>query len=91
MYSDAFQGTLMFIGMIILLFSVYKGLGGITTAHQKLTALMDNQTVLAQIKDAKIPPVFNGWTAMPDAFSINWWVVISSIVMGVGIGVLAQP
>ena len=91
MYSDAFQGSLMFIGMAILLVSVYGGLGGISEAHRKLTELMQNPAVLEQIKAAKIPPGFNCWTSMPQAFSINWWVVMSSIVLGVGIGVLAQP
>jgi len=38
-----------------------------------------------------MPPTFNGWTAMPGFMSINWLVVVSSLVMGVGIGVLAQP
>ncbi|PKM95491.1 MAG: sodium:solute symporter [Firmicutes bacterium HGW-Firmicutes-1] len=88
MYSDAFQGSLMFIGMAILLISVYHGLGGVSAAHQKLTNLMSNPAVLEQLK---VPPGFNGWTAMPTFLSTNWWVVVSSIVMGVGIGVLAQP
>lgn len=88
MYSDAFQGSLMFIGMAILLVSVYSGLGGISAAHQKLTDLMSNPAVMEQLK---VPAGFNGWTSMPTFLSANWWVVVSSIVMGVGIGVLAQP
>ncbi|MHB8129956.1 MAG: sodium:solute symporter family protein [Mobilitalea sp.] len=88
MYSDAFQGVLMFVGMAILLVCVYSGLGGITAAHQKLTDLMSNPAVIEQLK---VPEGFNGWTAMPTFLSTNWWVVVSSIVMGVGIGVLAQP
>ena len=91
MYSDAFQGTLMFVGMAILLVSVYSGLGGVSAAHEKLKNLMTDPVVLEQVKAIKTPPGFNGWTSMPTAFSINWWVVISSIVLGVGIGVLAQP
>jgi SSS family solute:Na+ symporter len=88
MYSDAFQGTLMFIGMTFLLVSVYSGLGGVTTAHEKLTNLMNNPVVLEQLK---APSLFRGWTSMPGLFSVNWWIVVSSIIMGVGIGVLAQP
>lgn len=88
MYSDAFQGTLMFVGMLILIISVYAGLGGVSDAHQKLTDLMKLPEVVAQIK---MPPGFEGWTSMPALFSPAWWVVISSIVMGVGVGVLAQP
>ncbi len=88
MYSDAFQGSLMFVGMAVLIVSVYSGLGGISAAHQKLTDLMSNPAVLEQLK---VPAGFQGWTAMPTFLSTSWWVVVSSLVMGVGIGVLAQP
>ena len=88
MYSDAFQGSLMFIGMAILIVSVYSGLGGVSAAHQKLTDMMSNPAVIEQLK---VPAGFNGWTAMPEFLSTSWWVVVSSLVMGVGIGVLAQP
>lgn len=88
MYSDAFQGALMFVGMLVLLISVYTGLGGISEAHGKLTEMMKNPLVLELIK---APPGFTGWTSMPTIFSNAWWVIVSSLVMGVGIGVLAQP
>lgn len=93
MYSDAFQGVLMFVGMAILLVFVYHGLGGVAVAHQKLTDLMHNPVVLQQLQDSKltIESGFRGWTAMPKSFSITWWSVVTSIIMGVGIGVLAQP
>ncbi|PKM62630.1 MAG: sodium:solute symporter [Firmicutes bacterium HGW-Firmicutes-21] len=90
MYSDAFQGTLMIVGMSILLVVVYWKLGGITAAHQQLTDLFKNSEVLEQTKGVQAGG-FQGWTSMPALFSKNWWTVISSIVMGVGIGVLAQP
>ncbi|MBN2853762.1 MAG: sodium:solute symporter family protein [Clostridia bacterium] len=88
MYSDAFQGTLMFVGMLILLVSVYSGLGGLTAAHEKLGALFANPDAAGM---AMAPPGFVGWLNMPASGSIAAWVVISSVVMGVGIGVLAQP
>lgn len=88
MYSDAFQGSLMMIGMIILLIFVYSGLGGVSLAHQKLTDLINNPIVLEQLN---APEGFQGWTSMPKIFSPAWWIIISSIVMGVGIGALAQP
>lgn len=91
MYSDAFQGSLMLIGMIVLLIIVYTQLGGVTPAHQALTDLGKNPDVIAQTAEAKFAPGFQGWTSMPAAFSINWMVVVTSIVAGVGIGVLAQP
>lgn len=93
MYSDAFQGSLMLIGMSILLIWVYSSLGGIGSAHNRLTEMMSNPVVVEQLsnKAAGILPGFTGWTSMPEFLSINWWYLISSIVLGVGIGVLAQP
>lgn len=90
MYSDALQGSIMFVGMFALLFFCYKSLGGITAAHEKLTAL-------APLVPAKLQAIgHRGWTAMPafgwgDVKYNLWWMVISTITLGVGIGVLAQP
>lgn len=90
MYSDAFQGGLMLVGMTILIVAVYSKLGGVQIAHQKLTDLYANSAIADQIAGLQ-KGGFQGWTAMPQLFSKYWWIVISSIVMGVGIGVLAQP
>lgn len=85
MYTDALQGTIMFIGMAILLVMTYAHLGGITAAHQTLTnmASMVPQNLAAQ--------GHTGWTSMPTFGSAWWWTMVSTIVMGVGIGVLAMP
>ncbi|THB68911.1 MAG: sodium:solute symporter family protein [Gammaproteobacteria bacterium] len=85
MYTDALQGSIMFIGMIILLVITYSKLGGITAAHAKLSALAD------QVPDKLKGMGHIGWTAMPDLGSDWWWILVSTIVLGVGIGVLAQP
>ncbi len=90
MYSDAFQGTIMFVGMSILIIAIYSKLGGVTAAHQKLTDLFSNPAIADQIKGLQSGG-FQGWTSMPELFSKYWWIVVSSITMGVGIGVLAQP
>ena len=90
MYSDAFQGTLMLVGMSILIVAVYSRLGGVTAAHTKLTELLNNPVVNDQIAGLRAGG-FQGWTRMPKLFSQYWWIIVSSIVMGVGIGVLAQP
>lgn len=90
MYTDALQGAIMFVGMAVLLIYTYARLGGLISGHQALSELAD----LA-------PPTLTaighrGWTAMPE-FGFGetkynlWWIVVSTIVMGVGIGVLAQP
>jgi solute:Na+ symporter, SSS family len=82
-YTDAFQGGLMFVGMAILLVGTYSHLG--LGSHRALTDLASQ--VPASLQAAG----HNGWTAMPDMGSPLWWQLISTIVLGVGIGVLAQP
>ncbi len=85
MYTDAFQGSIMFIGMAILLVFTYAKLGGVVTAHQKLT---DMAPVAVKIFGAK---GHMGWTSFPAFGSEFWWTLVSTIILGVGIGVLAQP
>ncbi len=85
MYTDALQGTIMFIGMAILFMFTYSKLGGFSAAHQALTDLAD-----------KVPESLQklghaGWTSMPVFNSGWWWTLVSTLVLGVGIGVLAQP
>ncbi len=85
MYTDAFQGGIMFIGMTFLLIWTYGMLGGVTKAHQDLTALAPKAMELFGKAGHR------GWTAMPATGSPLWLQLVTTIVMGVGIGVLAQP
>ncbi len=85
MYTDAFQGALMFIGMTILLIATYSAFGGITKAHQALS------DIVAQVPANLKASGHQGWTAMPTFGSVLWWQLVSTIILGVGIGVLAQP
>ncbi len=96
MYTDAFQGIIMFVGMIFLIGFVYVKLGGVTSAHQQLTDLFGNPDVQKQLvgdpaKGNIMQAGFQGWTSMPKFNSPIWWSLVSTIIMGVGIGVLAQP
>lgn len=90
MYTDAFQGVIMFVAMLFLIIFTYSKLGGITSAHTQLTALFDKPEVQEQTAKL-IKGGFQGWTSMPKTGSPIWWSLVSTIVMGVGIGVLAQP
>jgi solute:Na+ symporter, SSS family len=90
MYTDAFQGAIMFIGMVFLLFFAYSKLGGIGNAHEQLNTLYDKPEVQEQCGKL-IKGGFRGWTSMPAWGSPIWWSLVTTIVMGVGIGVLAQP
>lgn len=85
MYSDALQGSIMFLGMVFLLVFTYTKLGGVAEAH---TALAD----LAYLVPEKLKAMgHQGWTSMPAFGSNLWWVLVSTLVLGVGIGTLAQP
>lgn len=98
MYTDAVQGTIMFIGMLILLVTTYHIVGGMSEGHRQLAELGKEPSLFGGIG-------FRGWTRMP-AFGWGvastpkgdnptyydlWWIVVSTITLGVGIGVLAQP
>jgi solute:Na+ symporter, SSS family len=85
MYTDALQGTIMFIGMIALVAMTYKILGGIAPAHQALTDLA------IKLPESLVAGGHQGWTTMPAFGSPLWWSLVSTIILGVGIGVLAQP
>ncbi|MEG3224427.1 MAG: sodium:solute symporter [Methanobacteriales archaeon Met13] len=89
MYTDALQGTIMFFGMLFLLVSTYWILGGVVDANQALTNLVN---IIPQSATAKATATgFTGWTSMPSLGSPFWWSLVSTLIMGVGIGVLAQP
>ena len=106
MLTDALQGSIMFIAMIILLIVTFDSLGGVNEAFDKL-ALTWQKTVIEPLSAIGIKELkpgsadfmmklstmwgFNGWNAMPSMLSNGWLFVITTITLGVGIGVLAQP
>ncbi|MDR0900561.1 MAG: sodium:solute symporter family protein [Methanobrevibacter sp.] len=85
MYTEAVQGTIMFLGMIFLLIFVYWALGGVETAHMSLTNMAPHFPASAQALGG------TGWTTFPALGSEFWWYLVTTIIVGVGIGVLAQP
>jgi SSS family solute:Na+ symporter len=89
MYTDALQGTIMFFGMIFLLGATYWLLGGVVEANQALTNLVNVIPANATAKAAATG--FTGWTSMPSLGSPFWWTLVSTLILGVGIGVLSQP
>ncbi len=90
MYSDAFQGIIMFVGMAFLLIFTYNELGGVVQAHSSLTDLFNKPEVKDQVAGL-VGGGFRGWTSMPETGTPIWWGLISTLVLGVGIGVLSQP
>ncbi len=90
LYTDALQGSIMTLGMLFLIVWAYWSVGGVVQGHADLTAMKDQ--VFVGFKGMG----HQGWTEMPsfgwgDKGYDLWWIVIGTIVLGVGIGVLAQP
>jgi solute:Na+ symporter, SSS family len=85
MYTDTLQGTIMLGGMAALLILTYTKLGGFVTAHQALTNLA------SKMPENLLKGGALGWTTMPVLGSPIWWTLVSAVILGVGIGVLAQP
>ncbi|MCD6339118.1 MAG: sodium:solute symporter family protein [Verrucomicrobia bacterium] len=90
MYTDAFQGALMCLAMIVLLLFTYKLAGGVVEGHRALGELK-------ALVPASLQAIgHRGWTAMPE-FGFGspkynlWWIIVGSLTLGVGVGVLAQP
>ena len=88
MYVDALMGSIMLFGMLALLGMCYWKLGGVVTAHQQLT---DMAPLVAERMPAEAALGHRGWTVMPAFNSVWWWTLVSSLMLGVGIGALAQP
>ncbi|HTY47107.1 MAG TPA: sodium:solute symporter family protein [Methanomassiliicoccales archaeon] len=85
MYTDAFQGVLMIVGMTAIFLITMSLLGGFDSANQQLTNLAP-----------QVPATYKaqgmvGWTAFPTLGSDNWITLVTTIILPVGIGVLAQP
>ncbi len=85
MYVDAIMGLIMIAGMTTLLVLTYCELGGFFSAHQKLTELVPLVPKAMAAKGSL------GWTEAPMFNSEVWWLVVTSLMLGVGLGVLAQP
>lgn len=85
MYTDALQGLLMVGGMIFLLVALTAKLGGPLDAISKLNNMKE------LVPQSLVDQGHQGWLSDPKPFSQLWWVLFSTLVFGVGIGVLAQP
>jgi Na+/proline symporter len=87
MYNDALQAGIMFIGMAAILIVTIITLGGFNEAF---TSLVDLGEIFSP-SDTGTLPGSNGWAFFPDFGSPEWWTVVSTFVLGVGIGALTQP
>ncbi len=85
MYVDAFMGVIMVLGMVALLICTYTELGGFIGAHRELSEMAPLVPADLQAKGHA------GWTRMPVFGKECWWMLVTSLMAGVGIGALAQP
>ncbi|MDR1114952.1 MAG: sodium:solute symporter family protein [Tannerella sp.] len=86
MYTDAFQAVIMFLCMLFLLLWFYNVIDmNFIDANKALTGM-----------EHLVPERFKaighqGWTRMPVTGSAQWYTLVTSLILGVGIGCLAQP
>lgn len=85
MYTDALQGTLMFFGMLALLIVTFVKVGGFFNGLESLAGLAD------QIPEGLKSAGITSWTHAPTWGSPMWFIIFTSLVLGVGIGALSQP
>ena len=88
MWTHAVQGIVMVVGMLILAIGIYSMLGGIGPAHEAAAALTPE--TLSSIGSPAASQAPNGLTSMPTVGSAPFMMLLT-LVFGVGIGVLAQP
>jgi SSS family solute:Na+ symporter len=85
MYTNSLHGIVMFAGMTLLLVFTYTLLGGVVPAHEALTSM-------APLVPADLAAQgHTGWTSMPALGSPIWYTLVTTLILGVGIGALAQP
>lgn len=86
LYTDALQGIIMFVSLLFILIWFYKIMDmGFIEANRNLTNIA--HLVPDRLKEVG----HQGWTAMPVTGSPQWYTLVTSLIMGVGIGCLAQP
>jgi len=88
MWTHAIQGVLMLVGMLILTLGIYAMLGGVGPAHEAAAGLTPE--ILESIGSPAATQAPNGLTSMPPFLSQPFMMILT-LIFGVGIGVLAQP
>jgi len=89
MYNDALQAAVMFAGMLVILIVTWMYTGGITEGNLEMARLWDMRA--GDIAGLGVAQGFEGWTHMSEFGSREWMTVVTTFIMGVGIGALTQP
>ncbi|MCL1811452.1 MAG: sodium:solute symporter family protein [Methanomassiliicoccaceae archaeon] len=86
MYNDALQAGIMVVGMAAILAVTLYTLGGFSAASEALSNMWTDGASAAGTL-----PGFNGWTSTASFGTPEWLTVVSTFLLGVGIGALTQP
>lgn len=89
MYNDALQAGIMFLGMAVILTVTLTSLGGFTAANISLGDLWNSG--LFNPENTGTMEGFNGWTSFSSFGTPEWLTVVSTFLLGVGVGALTQP
>ncbi|OPY34195.1 MAG: sodium/panthothenate symporter [Methanomassiliicoccales archaeon PtaU1.Bin124] len=87
LYTDAFQGFVMLLGLSAIMILTWLLFGGVDASNIALANLVTDPGVPAGLSSKGM----TGWTSFPSFGSEIWFTMVTTIIMGVGIGVLAQP
>lgn len=86
LYTDVFQAAVIFFCMLFMLYWFYNIMGfSFTEGNKQLTDIA--HLVPERLKEVG----HQGWTAMPVQGSQQWYTLVTSLILGVGLGSLAQP
>ncbi len=89
MYNDALQALIMFVGMAVILIVTFLYTGGVESGNESLINLWDLKA--SEFASLGVADGFNGWTETASFGSREWLTVVTTFIMGVGIGALTQP
>jgi len=84
MYTDALQGSIMIFGMSAIMILTFAAVGD-------LSSIQDLTNISGMVPAGLASAGMTGWTSFPELGSNLWYTMVTTIIMGVGIGVLAQP
>lgn len=85
MYNDALQAVIMFLGMVVIFVVTIANVGW--DGFQQLSDLH----AAGAIQQTGVLAGANGWTIFADFGSNEWLTVVTTFLLGVGIGALTQP
>ena len=85
MYNDALQAVVMFVGMVVIFIVTIATVG--VDGFQTLTELKISGDLIQTGTAAGA----TGWTSFAEFGTAEWLTVVTTFLLGVGIGALTQP